>query len=119
MPYRLTWKHGQGYAECNEGWVEQQQKERDWDAFMNFIDAQGNPDSRELGTFMTKREAMDRVEQEFEQAPGPPCKVLMKDGHKVVETSIARAELPAAVQAGHETASFKAVGALSHRGPRP
>ena len=67
---------------------------------MNFIDAQGNPDSRELGTFMTKREAMDRVEQEFEQAPGPPCKVLMKDGHKVIETSVARAELPAAVQAG-------------------
>ena len=40
MSYRLIWKHGRGYAECNEGWVEQQ-KERDWDTFMNFIDAQG------------------------------------------------------------------------------
>ena len=72
MPYRLTWKHGHGYAECNEGWVEQQQKERDWEAFMNFIDAQGNPDSRELGTFMTKREAMDRVEQRIRAGSWPP-----------------------------------------------
>jgi hypothetical protein len=39
MPYRLTWKHGRGYAECHEGWVEQQEKERYWDAYMNFTDA--------------------------------------------------------------------------------
>ena len=50
---------------------------------------------------MTKREAIDRVEQEFEQAPGPPCKVLMKDGYKVIEAALARAELlPAASQTG-------------------
>ncbi len=53
MGYRLKWEHANGYAECPEGWVEQVQSERWWDAFMNYIDANGEQDSRELGTFLT------------------------------------------------------------------
>ena len=62
---------------------------------MNYIDKEGTPDSRELGTFPTKCEAKDRVEQEFAQFVGPHCRVLMKDGHPVVETSMVRPELTA------------------------
>jgi hypothetical protein len=64
--------------------MEQVQPERWWEAYLSYVDANGEPGSRELGTFLTKQEAMDRVEQEFEQAPGPPCRVLVKDGQKVV-----------------------------------
>jgi hypothetical protein len=66
MPYKLKWEHANGYAECQEGWVEQVQPERWWDANLSFTEANREPGSRELGTFLTKREAMDRVEQEFE-----------------------------------------------------
>ena len=96
MAYRLKWEHAHGHAECHEGWVEQETPERWWTAYMNYIDKEGMPDSRELGTFPTKREAKDRVEQEFAQFLGPPCRVLMKDGHPVVvETSVVRPELTA------------------------
>ena len=95
MAYRLKWEHARGHAECHEGWVEQETPERWWAAYMNYIDKEGMPDSRELGTFPTKREAKDRVEQEFAQFAGPPCRVLMKDGHPVVETSVVRPELTA------------------------
>lgn len=94
MPYRLKWEHWNGHAECSEGWVEQELPERWWSAFMSFTDAKGAPGSRDLGTFLTKREAMDRVEQEFEQRPGPPCRVLMMDGHRVIELSVSRTGLP-------------------------
>jgi hypothetical protein len=75
--------------------VEQETPERWWTAYMNYIDNEGSPDSRELETFPTKREAKDRVEQEFAQFVGPPCRVLMKDGHPVVETSVVGPELTA------------------------
>ena len=97
MAYRLKWEHAHGHAECHEGWVEQETPERWWTAYMNYIDKEGMPDSRELGTFPTKREAKDRVEQEFAQFAGPPCRVLMKDGHPVVETSVVRLSLPRAI----------------------
>ena len=90
MAYRLKWEHAHGHAECHEGWVEQETPERWWTAYMNYVDKEGMPDSRELGTFPTKREAKDRVEQEFAQFAGPPCRVVMKDGHPVVETSVGR-----------------------------
>ena len=46
------------------------------------------PSNRELGAYPTKKLAMERLEREFEQAPGPPCRVLVKDGQKVIETSL-------------------------------
>lgn len=94
MAYRLKWEHWNGEAECKEGWVRQELPEKWWVAFMSFTDAKGEPDSRELGTFLTKREAMERVEQEFRQSPGEPCRVLMKDGHPVIDVSVSRTSLP-------------------------
>jgi len=95
MAYRFKWQHAHHHAECNEGWVEREEPEGWWNAYMNWTAKTGTPGSRELGTFATKREAMDRVEWEFAQSPGPPCRVLMQDGHRVIEINVLRRELPA------------------------
>ena len=95
MAYRFKWEHSNHYAECHEGWVEREDPEGWWNAFMNWTTNMETAGSRHLGTFATKREAMDRVETEFAQSPGPPCRVLMQDGHRVIEINAARQELPA------------------------
>ncbi len=102
MGCRLKWENHTGFAECHEGYVEQG-SEGWWDAYMNYTTAAGSYGSRELGTFLTKKDAMDRVEAEFEQTPSPPCKVLVKDGHRVVEATVSRSALSAGTRNGPHT----------------
>jgi hypothetical protein len=88
MAYRLNWTHANGFAECHEGCVEQEE-DGSWISSMYWYAPHGDvPSNRELGAYPTKKLAMERLEREFEQAPGPPCRVLVKDGQKVIETSL-------------------------------